>query len=138
MSSWKAATSGQSFSRKRLSNFISMPPRRCGCNGGSAEGQRDEIAARDRADSSRAASPLVVAPDAAVIDTSSLTIDGVVDRIIQQLVRKGLPIHAQTATARPQRMNPYYWLGYTLSRLLAQVFFDFASGIANACSKADR
>src|SRR6476660_3969331 len=90
-----------------------------------AEGQRDEIAARDRADSSRAASPLVVAPDAAVIDTSSLSIDGVVDRIIQQLVRKGLPIHAQTATARQQRMNPYYWLGYTLSRLLAQVFFRY-------------
>jgi len=90
-----------------------------------AEGQRDEIAARDRADSLRAASPLLVVPDAAVIDTSSLAIDGVVDRIIQQLVRKGLPIHAQTATARPQRMNPYYWLGYTLSRLLAQVFFRF-------------
>ena len=103
-----------------------------------AEGQRDEIAARDRADSSRAASPLVVAPDAAVIDTSSLTIDGVVDQIIQQLVRKGLPIHAQTATARPQRMNPYYWLGYTSPVYLPKSFFDFASGIANACSKADR
>ena len=47
-------------------------------------GQRDEITSRDRIDSSRAASPLVVAPDAAVIDTSSLTIDGVVDRIIQR------------------------------------------------------
>src|SRR5947207_10214075 len=90
-----------------------------------AEGQRDEIAARDRADSSRAASPLVVAPDAEVIDTSTLTIDGVVDRILQQLIKKGLPVHSQTETARQQRMNPYYWLGYTLSRLLAQVFFRF-------------
>src|SRR5438067_2906092 len=90
-----------------------------------AEGQHDEIAARDRADSSRVASPLVIAPDATVIDTSALTIDRVVDQIMQRLVRKGLPVHSQTETARRQRMNPYYWLGYTLSRLLAQVFFRF-------------
>ena len=55
-----------------------------------AEGQRDEIAARDRADSSRRASPLVVAKDAEVIDTSHLTIDGVVDEILARLRRKGL------------------------------------------------
>ena len=55
-----------------------------------AEGQRDEIAARDRADSSRAASPLIVAPDAEVIDTSTLTIDGVVNEIMRRLKRKGL------------------------------------------------
>jgi len=57
-----------------------------------AEGQRDEIAARDRADSSRAASPLIVAPDAEVIDTSTLTIDGVVNEIMRRLKQKGLPI----------------------------------------------
>ena len=57
-----------------------------------AEGQRDEIAVRDRADSSRAASPLVVAPDAEVIDTSTLTIDGVVNEIMRRLKQKGLPI----------------------------------------------
>ena len=56
-----------------------------------AEGQRDEIAARDRADSSRAASPLIVAPDAEMIDTSTLTIDGVVNEIMRRLKRKGLP-----------------------------------------------
>src|SRR5438874_1428003 len=83
-------------------------------------GQRDEIAARDRADSSRVASPLVIAPDAAVIDTSALTIDGVVDQILQRLVAKGLPVGSPAAAARRQRMNPYYWLGYTISRLLAQ------------------
>ena len=55
-----------------------------------AEGQRDEIAARDRADSSRVASPLMVAPDAEVIDTSSLTIDGVVNAIMRRLKAKGL------------------------------------------------
>jgi cytidylate kinase len=90
-----------------------------------AEGQRDEIAARDRADSSRVASPLVTASEAVVIDTSLLTIDGVVDQIMQRLVAKGLPVHAQRMTPRRQRMNPYYWLGYWLSRLLAQIFFRF-------------
>jgi cytidylate kinase len=90
-----------------------------------AEGQRDEIAARDRADSSRVASPLVVAPDAVVIDSSTIAIDGVVDQIMQRLAAKGLPVHSKIGTAPRQRMNPYYWLGYWLSRLLAQIFFRF-------------
>jgi cytidylate kinase len=55
-----------------------------------AESDRDEIAARDRADSSRKASPLVVAKDAEVIDTSHLTIEGVVDEIMAKLKAKGL------------------------------------------------
>ena len=55
-----------------------------------AEGQRDEITARDRVDSSRRASPLIVAEDAHVIDTSNLTIDEVVDEIIRQLRQKNL------------------------------------------------
>lgn len=59
-----------------------------------AEGQRDEIAARDRADSSRVAAPLVIAEDALVIDSSHLTIDGVVGEIIGRLKMKGLPVLA--------------------------------------------
>jgi len=55
-----------------------------------AQGQRDEIATRDRADSSRHASPLVIAKDAEVIDTSNLTIKGVVNEIIGRLKTKGL------------------------------------------------
>ena len=55
-----------------------------------AEGQRDEIATRDRVDSSRRASPLVRAAEAHVIDSSNLTIDGVVGEIVAQLKRKGL------------------------------------------------
>jgi len=58
-----------------------------------AEGQRDEIAARDRADSSRVAAPLVIAEDALVIDSSHLTIDGVVGEIIGRLKMKGLPVN---------------------------------------------
>lgn len=57
-----------------------------------AEGQRDEIAARDRVDSSRRASPLVIAEDALVIDSSNLTIDGVVGEIIGRLKMGGLQI----------------------------------------------
>jgi CMP/dCMP kinase len=65
-----------------------------------AEGQRDEIAARDRADSSRAVSPLMVAPDAEVIDTSALTIDGVVDEIMRRLKQKGLPLQRFNRSTR--------------------------------------
>lgn len=55
-----------------------------------AQGQRDEIAARDRADSSRLTSPLVIAEGAHVIDSSNLTIEGVADEIIGQLKMKGM------------------------------------------------
>jgi cytidylate kinase len=57
-----------------------------------AQGQRDEIAARDLADSSRLASPLIVADDALVIDTSHLKIEEVVRKIIAQLKLKGLAL----------------------------------------------
>ena len=55
-----------------------------------AQGQRDEIAMRDQADSSRRVSPLVVAEDAHVIDSSHLTIEEVVNEIIARLKEKGL------------------------------------------------
>jgi cytidylate kinase len=55
-----------------------------------AEGQQDEIAARDRADSSRRASPLIIASDAHVVDSSNMSIQEVVDEIIRQLNAKGL------------------------------------------------
>ena len=56
------------------------------------QGHRDQIAARDRADSSRSASPLVVAEDAHVIDSSNLTIEDVVGEIISRLKMKGMVI----------------------------------------------
>lgn len=55
------------------------------------QGQRDDLYFRDRADSSRRASPLTIAEDAHVIDSSSLTIDGVVGEIIGRLKLEGLP-----------------------------------------------
>jgi cytidylate kinase len=57
-----------------------------------AQGLQDQIAARDRADSSRRASPLIIAEDAHVIDSSNLTIEGVVGEIIGRLKMKGMEI----------------------------------------------
>jgi cytidylate kinase len=57
-----------------------------------AQGLRDQIAARDRADSSRRASPLIIAEDAHVIDSSNLTIEGVVGEIVGRLKMKGMEI----------------------------------------------
>jgi cytidylate kinase len=57
-----------------------------------AQGGRDEIAMRDRADSSRSVSPLVIAKDAHVIDTSHLTIREVINEIMSVLKKTGLTI----------------------------------------------
>lgn len=50
-----------------------------------AEGIVDSIAARDRIDSSRKASPLVVPEDATLIDSSHLSADEVVSRVLAQI-----------------------------------------------------
>ena len=57
-----------------------------------AQGERDEITMRDHADFSRSVSPLIIAKDARVIDTSHLTIEGVVNEIVVQLKQKGLQV----------------------------------------------
>jgi len=57
-----------------------------------AQGERDRITVRDEADSSRRFSPLIIAEDAQVIDSSNLAIDGVVGEIIGRLKLKGLTI----------------------------------------------
>lgn len=55
-----------------------------------AEGQTDSIDLRDKQDSSRAEAPLQVAKGACVVDTSHLTLDGVVEKILQLLAEAGL------------------------------------------------
>ena len=50
------------------------------------------MAARDKVDSTRRTSPLIIAEDAHVIDSSNLTIDGVAGEIIGRLKLKGLAI----------------------------------------------
>ena len=57
-----------------------------------AQGERDEIALRDHADFSRLVSPLVIAADAHVIDTSHLTVEKVVHEILTRLQETGLRI----------------------------------------------
>ncbi len=57
-----------------------------------AEGQDDEIALRDRIDSSRAHAPLTIARGAILIDSTHLTVDCVVDEIIRRLEAKGLSV----------------------------------------------
>ena len=57
-----------------------------------AQGERDEIALRDHADFSRLVSPLVIAEDAHVIDTSHLTVEKVVREILARLHETGLRI----------------------------------------------
>jgi CMP/dCMP kinase len=56
-----------------------------------AQGLKDSPAHRDRIDSSRRSSPLMIADDAEVIDTSSLTIDRVLKDVVDRLQKKGLP-----------------------------------------------
>jgi cytidylate kinase len=56
-----------------------------------AQGHSDDLFFRDRVDSSRRTSPLTIAEDAHVIDSSSLTIDGVVGEIIGRLKIQRLP-----------------------------------------------
>lgn len=56
------------------------------------QGLQDSIAARDKIDSSRRTSPLVIAEDAHVIDSSNLTVEGVVGEIFGRLKLKGLPL----------------------------------------------
>ena len=60
----------------------------------SAQGESDSIAARDSVDSSRRNSPLMIAEDAQVIDSSRLTIEGVVGEIIGRLKLKDFPMPA--------------------------------------------
>lgn len=58
------------------------------------QGQRDAITERDRTDTARKTSPLIIAEDAHVIDSSNLTVDGVVGEIIGRLKLKGLKVPA--------------------------------------------
>ncbi|SRR5579875_550057 len=53
-----------------------------------ADAAADELARRDRDDSTRATSPLDVAPGAVVIDTTGRPVEGVVDQILSLLEKR--------------------------------------------------
>ncbi|MFP6874523.1 MAG: (d)CMP kinase [Verrucomicrobiales bacterium] len=56
------------------------------------EGIEDNLAERDAVDSGRATSPLVIAEDAVVIDTSEMTLEKVLIEVIDRLRVQGLDI----------------------------------------------
>ena len=60
-----------------------------------AQGLQDSVAARDKVDSTRRTSPLVIAEDAHVIDSSNLTVDGVAGEIVGRLKMKGLKLREE-------------------------------------------
>lgn len=62
-----------------------------------AQGQRDEVAARDRQDSSRRTAPLTIAPDALVVDTTELDLDEVISAILDLLAARGLAVASPRA-----------------------------------------
>lgn len=51
----------------------------------SAQGIQDDLAARDKKDSSRSTAPLRIAEGAQIIDSTCLTIEGVVEEVVQRL-----------------------------------------------------
>ena len=61
------------------------------------------VATRDKIDSTRRASPLVIAEDAHVVDSSRLTIEGVVGEIIGRLRLKGFPLPKTIPLGREER-----------------------------------
>jgi cytidylate kinase len=61
-----------------------------------AQGIEDDLKSRDRQDSSRKIAPLKAAEDATVIDTSDLSIDGVIDVISKELENSGMAPAVET------------------------------------------
>ena len=56
-----------------------------------AQGHADQVAERDRLDSTRKASPLIIPEGATVIDNSHLTLEQAVESVLTSLETKGLP-----------------------------------------------
>jgi len=59
------------------------------------QGIVDSISDRDRQDSSRKASPLVAAEGAVIVDSSELTLEEVVQQVLNELKRQGLNIESK-------------------------------------------
>jgi len=57
-----------------------------------AQGETDSIARRDAFDSTRKNAPLIISEDAHVVDSSHLTLEGVVGEIIGRLRLKGMDV----------------------------------------------
>ena len=60
-------------------------------NGGALSDVATALAERDRSDSTRPVSPLVMAPDAILIETTGVPIDAVVDRVLAMVLHRARP-----------------------------------------------
>lgn len=82
----------------------------------SGDGEVDSVSQRDAADSNRKTAPLKVADGAAKLDTSDLTITGVVEAAIAILAKQGFPLPQQNTPLPdeepPTPMRWIYWLGW--------------------------
>lgn len=77
------------------------------------ERMREEIARRDRLDTEREHSPLVIAPDAHVIDSTALTLDEVVQRCVE---------HARAAVPAPVSHKEIHAWRFTMRSYQAAVW----------------
>jgi len=68
-----------------------LDPAHTGGQQGSLEGVQQDLQARDNSDSTRPVAPLVLAPDATYLDTTRLTVDEVLERVVE-LVNSKLKI----------------------------------------------
>ena len=57
-----------------------------------AQGEKDSIAQRDATDSKRKHAPLIISEDSHVVDSSHLTLEGVVGEVIGRLRGKGMDV----------------------------------------------
>lgn len=83
----------------------------------SDDGEVDSVEKRDAADSSRITAPLKVADGATVLDTSSLTVEGVVEAAVSILREQGFPLPETNSPAIANDephipMRWIYWLGW--------------------------
>ena len=82
----------------------------------SDDGEEDSVEKRDAADSSRTTAPLKVADGATVLDTSKLTVEGVVEAAVSILKGQGFPLHGTLPPELSEEphipMRWIYWLGW--------------------------
>lgn len=89
-----------------------------------AEGIQDDILERDRKDSTRETAPLKVADDARVIDTSDMTLDEVIDKVCDLMTRAGVQPVGHKEKYVPEKWQPVYWTGYTLSSFFTRGLYN--------------
>lgn len=94
----------------------------------SDDGEVDAVEKRDAADSSRKTAPLMVADGATKLDTSALTVEGVVEAAISILRTQGFPLPEASSPAIANEephipMRWIYWLGWMAFGAAYRTFF---------------